>query len=86
MTENYVTYIGLLAAFCTSVSFIPQAYRTVKTKHTKDISLTMYLIFVTGVIAWLSYGILLKDIPIIVANIPTLIFSGIVLTMKIKNG
>ncbi|MDD3421546.1 MAG: SemiSWEET transporter [Methanocellales archaeon] len=78
------TIIGLVAATCTTISFVPQVIRTIKTKHTKDLSLTMYSIFTTGIFLWLVYGILIKDLPIIIANAITLLFTFTILILKIK--
>ena len=80
----WLMLIGLGAAFCTTISFIPQLKKTLRDKQTKDISLGMYIVFVIGVILWLAYGIILTDWPIILANLFTLIFSGTILVMKIK--
>ena len=77
-------YIGFFAGFCTTIAFIPQALKVWKTKSTKDISLLMFLIFTTGVISWLFYGILISDFPIIVANSITLLLSIFILFYKIK--
>ena len=79
-----VTVIGLIAAACTTFSYVPQAVKTIKTKNTKSLSLIMYVIMTVGIVLWLSYGILLRDLPIIIANTVTLIFSGIILILKIK--
>jgi len=54
---NWITVIGYCAAFMTTVGFFPQFLKTVKTKKTKDISLWMYVILITGIILWLVYGI-----------------------------
>lgn len=78
------TVIGLIAASCTTAAFLPQAIRIIRTKHTKDISLAMYLIFSTGVFCWLIYGVLMRDIPIIAANLITFIFSFTILVLKIR--
>ena len=79
-----VTVIGLIAAACTTFAYFPQAIKTIKTKDTKSLSLIMYVIMTIGIVLWLSYGILLKDLPIIIANTVTLIFAGIILVLKIK--
>jgi len=79
------TIIGLAAATCTTFSFLPQALKIIRTRQTKDISLVMYSIFTMGVLLWLVYGILVKDVPLIVANIITLIFVATILIMKIKH-
>lgn len=83
---KWTTAIGLLAAALTTVSFLPQVVKILKTKHTKAISLLMYVIFATGVLLWLIYGISIKDLPIILANGITLIIAAIVLILKIKYG
>lgn len=73
-----------MAAALTTISFLPQVIKIVKTKHTKDISLLMYIIFMAGVLLWLFYGILLKEPPIIIGNGITLILVMIVLLFKIR--
>jgi MtN3 and saliva related transmembrane protein len=83
---NITTGIGIAAAICTTVSFIPQVLKTIKTGQTKDISLSMYLIFTTGIVLWLIYGIIISDLPIILANSITIILTSTVLVMKIRNG
>jgi len=60
-------YLGLLAGLLTTISFLPQAIKTWKTKSAKDLSLQMFLIFCTGVVLWLAYGLLTSNIPIIVS-------------------
>ncbi|MBI9068030.1 MAG: SemiSWEET family sugar transporter [Salinivirgaceae bacterium] len=76
--------IGLVAAVLTTSSFLPQAIKTIRTKNTKDISLAMYAIFSCGVLLWLAYGLLIKDVPVIAANAITLIFALIILAYKLK--
>ncbi len=78
------TIIGLIAATCTTLAFLPQAIRVIKTKHTKDISLAMYVVFSIGVFLWLVYGLSIRDIPIISANLITFIFSFTILVLKIR--
>ena len=84
MDMNFIEILGFVAAFLTTASFIPQALKVIKTKHTHDLSLYMYSMFFVGVCLWLVYGIMLKSTPIILANLVTLVFSGIILVMKIK--
>lgn len=87
MTDVSVTSaIGLLAAACTTVAFVPQAIRTVQTRDTHGISLWMYLLFTTGVTLWLVYGLILRDLPLILANVTTLVLALIVLALKIRHG
>jgi len=81
---DIVQIIGIIAAILTTSSFLPQAIKVIKTKETKGISLRMYILFFLGVILWLIYGILTKDLPIIIANTVTVVLAGIILSMKIK--
>lgn len=81
---NYITIIGYLAAFGTTVSFLPQAIKTIRTKDTSGISLTMYSFFTAGTLLWLTYGILLGAIPVAVANAITFLLATIILVYKIK--
>jgi MtN3 and saliva related transmembrane protein len=75
----------MVAAICTTISFIPQALKTLKTKQTKDLSLSMYSMFTIGIVLWLIYGILVRDIPLMVANVITLVFTSMILILKIKH-
>jgi len=78
--------LGLLAGALTTISFIPQVMKTWKFKETKDISLLMYIIFFTGILLWFSYGVLIDNTPIIVANGVSLVLVFIVLSLKIRYG
>jgi MtN3 and saliva related transmembrane protein len=83
---EWITIIGIVAAVCTTGSFVPQVIKTIRTKDTKGISLLMYSFFSAGVLLWLVYGIVKIDWPIIVANIVTISLASVVLVLKIKNG
>jgi MtN3 and saliva related transmembrane protein len=82
--EFIINYVGFFAAFCTTISFLPQVIKVYKTRSTKDISLYMFLIFTIGTFCWLIYGIIESSLPIIIANTITLILSAIILLYKIK--
>ena len=80
------TTIGLLAALLTTAAFVPQVLHTLATRDTRGISLRMYLIFVTGVLLWLVYGLLMRDLPLILANSVTLLLAGAILYLKLRHG
>lgn len=82
---DWIIIIGLLAATITTTSFLPQLIKSWKTKRTTDISLLTYVVLVIGLSLWLFYGILIKDLPLIIANSVTIILSGSVLFLKIKH-
>ena len=86
MQMQFVTVVGMIAGVLTTVAFLPQVLRTWKTRSTADISLVMFLIYVTGIVLWLIYGLMLKDIPLIASNAVTLILSGTILGLKLRHG
>ncbi|WP_108645428.1 SemiSWEET transporter [Polynucleobacter rarus] len=77
--------IGYLAAFLTTVAFVPQTYRALKSKDLSSISLNMYLLFTFGVVLWIYYGYSTESWPVLIANVITLILSSIILVLKIKD-
>jgi MtN3 and saliva related transmembrane protein len=81
---SITTIIGLLAAFGTTVSFLPQAIKTIQTKDTSGISLAMYSLFTAGTLLWLLYGVMSASLPVTIANAVTLIFASIILVYKIR--
>ena len=76
--------VGFLAATLTTISFVPQALHTFKTKDVSGISLGMYSAFTLGVALWLVYGVLLDAWPVVIANIITLALAVTILVMKLR--
>ena len=81
-----LNWTGYAAAFCTTAAFVPQVLRVWRTRSTKDISLKMFLVLVTGLCLWLVYGFGRGEAPIIVANGATLLLAGTILFFKIRHG
>lgn len=79
-----IQFIGYLAAFLTTISFLPQTIKTWKSKDTKSISLPMYFFLNIGLICWLIYGFMNGAIPLILANFISFIFAFPVLLLKLK--
>lgn len=75
--------IGLVAAVCTTSSFIPQLLQTWRTKKAGDVAWGMLIAFAFGVALWLVYGILIHSLPVIAANAATLILALAILILKI---
>lgn len=80
---QYVDSVGYLAAFLTTIAFVPQAWMTWKNKHARGVSLGMYIIFTLGIALWLAYGVLIQVWPMIIANTITLLLASFILVMKI---
>ena len=81
---NLIDWVGSAAAFLTTASFIPQAWKTFRSKDVSGISLTMYSLFTLGVALWLVYGVLLMAWPIIIANTITTSLALMILSMKLR--
>lgn len=79
-----VSLIGSVAAFCTTLSFVPQLLRVWRLKSARDISLTMFLVFSFGVFLWLVYGMFIHSGPIMLANGATLALSLAILALKLR--
>ncbi|WP_421953817.1 SemiSWEET transporter [Polaromonas sp.] len=77
-------WIGFMGAALTTVSFMPQAWLTFRTRDVRGISLGMYSVFTAGVALWLVYGLLLGAWPIVVANAITLALALAILVMKLR--
>ena len=84
LSMDYITLLGMVAGFLTTIAFLPQVLRIWKLKEAKDISFATFLIFLIGIIIWLIYGILKSDLPIIIFNSITTILAGIILFFKLK--
>ncbi len=78
--------IGMLAATFTTVAFLPQVIKAHTSRHTKDLSLAMFVLFSTGLVLWTVYGLALHSIPVIAANTVTLALALYLIFLKIKYG
>lgn len=76
--------LGYLAATLTTLSFVPQVWRTLRTRDVSGISLRMYSIFTAGIAVWLAYGIVLEETPMILANSVSLVLACSVLVMRMR--
>jgi MtN3 and saliva related transmembrane protein len=80
---DYITLIGLMAAFLTTIALLPQLLRVWKTKSTKDISVGMFTLQCSSVSLWAIYGVFMNDIAIIAAN--SLVFVQAATMLLFKN-
>lgn len=76
--------VGLVAAFLTTSAYVPQVYKTWKTKSAGNISLTMYIAMFMGIILWLLYGIHINSFAMILANGVTAVLTLIILFFKLR--
>jgi MtN3 and saliva related transmembrane protein len=83
---NATELIGYGAACLTTLSFVPQAWLTFRTRDVRGISLGMYSAFTTGIALWLLYGLLVRAWPLVAANAVTLALASVILGMKLRYG
>ena len=81
--KDYTLYVGIGAGICTAISMLPQLIKIIKTKQADDISYVMVAFLLTGVAAWIWYGILKTDYPIIVTNCFSFLVNLLVLVFSI---
>jgi MtN3 and saliva related transmembrane protein len=81
---NTIQLLGLAAGCCTTIAFLPQVVKTWKSRSAKDLSLSMFSIFCIGVALWLVYGFMVQDIPVIAANMVTLMLASTLLFFKLR--
>ena len=77
-------WTGYVAATLTTLAFVPQAIKTLRSRDTHSISLGMYVVFTTGVGFWLLYGVYLKSWPMIAGNVITFALAATILVAKIR--
>ena len=78
-----IDIFGYFAAILTTVAFLPQLIKTLKTKKADDVSLTTLVMFIIGVFSWIIYGYKISSKPILIANLVTLILNLLILISKV---
>ncbi|MDO7170951.1 SemiSWEET family sugar transporter [Mariniflexile sp. AS56] len=81
---NYTEIIGFAAATLTTAAFLPQVYKTWKTKDVSGLSLPMLVMFFVGVFLWLIYGIYIQSPSMISANTITIVSAFLLVFFKMK--
>ena len=82
---DYIQIIGLSAAVLTTAANIPQTYKMIKTKSTKDVSVMTYSMLIVGFILWVAYGIIREDYPILIANSISVLICSTILLLKFSS-
>ena len=79
-----IEFFGYIAAILTTLAFLPQLIKTLKTKKAEDVSLITLIMFLTGLLSWIIYGYKISSTPILIANIITFILNLLILIFKIS--
>jgi MtN3 and saliva related transmembrane protein len=80
-----ITILGFVAATLTTLAFLPQTIHSWKTRDLSGISLSMYSLFTVGVVLWIIYDAMIRNWPVLMANVVTLGTSGSILFLKIQS-
>lgn len=86
MASFAVDMVGACAATVTTLCWVPQALRILRTRDTRAISLASQSAFAVGIALWLAYGILIGSWPVTIANLATLLIVGAILALKLRYG
>jgi MtN3 and saliva related transmembrane protein len=81
---DLTTLIGFLAGGLTTLSFLPQVVKTARSRSARDLSGSMLLVFLIGLVLWTIYGLQVGSLPIIAANVITIGLVGAILAMKVR--
>ncbi|MCI4373707.1 MAG: SemiSWEET transporter [Thermoplasmata archaeon] len=84
LSQWSITVIGLIAATCTTVAFVPQVVRVWRLQRADEISLSTFLVLSVGMLIWLAYGVLLDSLPLIFANAVTVGLTLTIVALKLK--
>ena len=79
---NPDTY-GFIAAALTTIAFLPQLIKTWRTKKADDVSIVMLVMFIIGLLFWICYASIIHILPVLIANLITLILNLAILTLKL---
>jgi MtN3 and saliva related transmembrane protein len=83
--DSWAAYVGMCAAFLSSLSYIPQVRKAWPRGSTDDLSLTMLVVLTSGLSLWIAYGVMRGDWVIIAANGVGASLSGLVLAFKVRD-
>jgi MtN3 and saliva related transmembrane protein len=81
---GFTTVLGLVEGTLTTLSFLPQLLKAWQSRSTHDISFGMLALFSAGLVLWIVYGLIVADVPVIMANSVTLVFVGLILVLKLR--
>jgi len=81
---DWISILGIVAGCCTTGASVPQVLKIIKTRKTRDISLMMYCAVTLGVMLWITYGVLIKNFPVVLANMASFVLVTTILIFKIK--
>jgi MtN3 and saliva related transmembrane protein len=86
VNATLIDLIGMIGAVLTTVCWLPQAIKIIRSRETSAISLAGTVAFTVGIAFWLVYGLALVDWPLITSNIVTLALMLVIVSIKLRHG
>jgi MtN3 and saliva related transmembrane protein len=83
---RFAVYLGYAAGFLTVASFVPQVVRTWRTKQTEALSVGTFALIITAGLAWIAYGVVQRDKPVILTNVGMVALNCAILVAKLRFG
>ena len=81
---RFAVYLGYIAGFITVASFVPQVVRVWRTRQTDALSVGTFALIITAGVAWIAYGVLERDTPVILTNVGMIALNGAILAAKLR--
>jgi MtN3 and saliva related transmembrane protein len=86
MAMSIATMVGLAAALFTTTAFLPQVVRAWRTRSTRDLSYGTFVTYAVGLAMWFAYGMMIRDVPLMLSNGTTLLLALTIIGLKIRHG
>ena len=83
---SIATLVGLAAALFTTTAFLPQVIRAWRTRSTRDLSYGTFITYAIGLAMWLIYGVMIRDVPLMLSNGTTFLLALTILGLKLRHG
>jgi len=78
-----ISMTGMLGAALTTAAYVPQVYKTIRTRSTKALSITTFSMLFAGTLMGFIYSSYIHDTPFMLTNGITAALSGTIFCIKI---
>ena len=84
MTEGAVTALGALSGLLTTAAFLPQFVKTFRDRDVAGLSRATYAVLTAGILGWLVYGVMRRDLALAASNAIMLVLVAGVAVMAFR--
>lgn len=85
MNPVFGEFLGYACGLCTTVAFLPQTIKSIKSRDVSGLSWLTYTIYCIGCALWMLYGVYLESFQMVLFNAVTLVINGIILQLIVTN-